>query len=92
MKSIIACATLLSFCFCVLTGFAARQAHAGEYYIYRDSNGVLVISNNKPPPDSKNIKQQSLPDLLETENPQVQGSLETQPNGNTPNSKPSDNK
>ena len=92
MKSINARSTLLGFCLYILIGFLATEVQSGEYYIYRDSNGVLVISNQKPPPDSKIIKQQSLPDLLETENPQVQGSLETQPNGNTPNSKPSNNK
>ena len=92
MKSINARSTLLGFCLYILIGFLATEVQSGDYYIYRDPNGVLVISNKKPPPGSKIIKQQSLPDLLETKNPQVQDSLETQPNGNTPNSKPPNNK
>jgi hypothetical protein len=92
MKSINLCSILLGFCLYMLIGFMATEVQAGEYYIYRDSKGVLVISNQKPPPGSQIIKQQSLSDLAESENPQVQDSLETQPNGNTPNSKPSNNK
>jgi hypothetical protein len=68
------------------------MGQAEEYYTYRDSAAKLVISNQKPPPDSKIIKQQSLSDLAESENPQVQTGSTTQPNGNTPNSKPSNNK
>ena len=75
--------------FVTFTG--APAIHSGEYYIYRDIKGVLVISNQKPPPGSKIIKQQSLPDLAESDNPQVQDGFETQPNGK-PYSKPSPNK
>jgi hypothetical protein len=92
MKSIIARATLVAVCICLLAGFTATRLHAGEYYIYQDSKGRLIISNQKPPPGSKIIKQQTLPDLAESENPQVQDGFETQPNGKTPNSKPSNNK
>ena len=92
MKSINARSTLLGFCLYILIGFLATEVQSGEYYIYRDSAGKLVISNQKPPPGSKIIKQQSIPDLAATENPQVQEGFETQPNGNTPNSKPSNNK
>ena len=92
MKSINARSILLGFCFYMLIGFVATEVLSGEYYIYRDSNGVLVISNKKPPPGSKIIKQQSLSDLAESENPQVRDGSTTQPNGNTPNSKPSNNK
>jgi len=87
-----ACSILLGLCLYILIGFVATEVLSGEYYIYRDSNGVLVISNKKPPPGSKIIKQQSLSDLAESENPQVQTGSTTQPNGNTPNSKPSNNK
>ena len=45
MKRIIARVTLLGCCFYVFIGFVATQGYAGEYYIYRDSKGVLVISN-----------------------------------------------
>ena len=75
--------------FVTFTGVPA--IHSGEYYIYRDIKGVLVISNQKPPPGSKIIKQQSLPDLQDGETVQVQDGIETQPNGK-PYSKPSTNK
>ena len=91
MKSINLCSILLGFCLYMLIGFVATASQAGEYYIYRDSKGVLVISNQKPPPGSKIIKQQSLPELAESDNSQVQDGFETQPNGK-PNSKPSTNK
>ena len=91
MKSINLCSILLGFCLYMLIGFVATEAQAGEYYIYRDSNGGLVISNQKPPPGSKIIKQQSLPDLAESDNPQVPNGFETQPNGK-PHSNPSTNK
>jgi hypothetical protein len=87
-----ACSILLGLCLYILIGFVATEVLSGEYYIYRDSNGVLVISNKKPPPGSKIIKQQSLSDLAESENPQVQTGSTTQPSGKTPNSKPSNNK
>jgi len=44
-----------------LTGVPATES--AEYYIYRHPDGRLVLSNQKPPPGSKIIKQQSLPDL-----------------------------
>ena len=69
MKSIIARATLLGFCFYLLIGFVDKQAHGGEYYIYRDSKGELVLSNQKPPPGSNIIKQQIVPDSADTETP-----------------------
>jgi hypothetical protein len=53
------------------------QAQAGNYYIYQTPNGALVISNQKPPPGSKIIKQLNLP-----EDPQAQEPGKTQPNGN----------
>jgi len=68
MKSIVVGPTLLALCFYLLAGLMAKQAHAGEYYIYRDANRGLVISNQKPPPGSKIIKQQSLPDTSRRRN------------------------
>jgi hypothetical protein len=67
-----ACSILLGFCLYMLIGFVATEVLSGEYYIYRDSNGVLVISNQKPPPGSKIIKQQTLPDTAEGETTLVQ--------------------
>jgi len=92
MKSIIARATLVAVCICLLAGFTVTRLHAGEYYIYQDSMGGLVISNKEPPPGSKIIKQKTLPDLADAESPQVQEGVESPPNGKTPNSNPSTNK
>jgi hypothetical protein len=66
------CSILLGLCPYILIGFVATEVLSGEYYIYRDSNGVLVISNQKPPPGSKIIKQQTLPDTAEGETTLVQ--------------------
>ena len=91
MKSIVVRPILLASCLYLLTGLTATQAYSGEYFIYQDPKGGLVISNQKPLPGSKIIKQQSLPDLAESETPQLQDGFETQPNGK-PYSKPSTNK
>ena len=72
MKSIVVRPILLASCLYLLTGLTATQAYSGEYFIYQDSNGVLVISNKKPPPGSKIIKQQTLPDTAEGETTLVQ--------------------
>jgi len=71
----------------VFIGFVATQGYAGEYYIYRDSKGVLVISNQKPPPGSKIIKQQTLFDTAEGETTLVQDGNEMRPNA-TPSKPP----
>jgi hypothetical protein len=84
MKSV-AGPTLLALCFYMLVGFTAMKAHASEYFIYYDSKGGLVVSNQKPPPDSKIIKQQTLPDTAEGETVQ-EGN--PQPNQNPNPSKP----
>jgi len=79
----------LAFCFALFLGLAVvTQGQAEEYYIYQDPNGELVISNKQPPPGSKIIKQQNLPEVLqaqERENPQPKGQTEGPP-------KPSKNK
>jgi len=41
---------------------AARQAEAGDYYIYQQPDGKLVLSNNPPPEGSKIIKKQTMPE------------------------------
>ena len=63
-------AKALVFCFFVFTGLSTTRAQAGEYYIYQDANGKLVISNKEPPPGSKIIKQQNLPDVSENQTAQ----------------------
>jgi K+-transporting ATPase c subunit len=89
MKSIIARATLVAVCICLLVGFTATRLHAGEYFIYQDAKGRLIISNQKPLPGSKIIKQQTLPDTAEGETTLVQDGNETRPNGDATPSKPS---
>src|SRR5215470_5441952 len=90
-RRFIARTTLVAACICLLVGFTATRLHAGEYFIYQDAKGRLIISNQKPPPGSKIIKQQTLPDLADVETAQVQDAFETQPNGE-PYSKPPTNK
>jgi hypothetical protein len=41
------------------------HAYAGDYYIYQDRNGSLVLSNNAPPPDNKIIKKESLSEVTD---------------------------
>lgn len=41
-------------------------ALAADYFTYYDPAGKLVISNKEPPPGSKIIKKQDLPDDAET--------------------------
>ena len=54
----------LVFSFAWLVGVAAvRDGCAGDYYTYQDPNGNLVISNNAPPPGSKILKQETLPEV-----------------------------
>ena len=42
-----------------------RLGYAGEYYIYQDSNGKLVISNYAPPPGSNVIKKETLSEVTD---------------------------
>jgi hypothetical protein len=85
VKSINARAALISF----LLGLAVTaQAQAEDYYVYQTPNGALVISNQKPPPGSKIIKQLNLP-----EDPQAEEPVKPQPNGQPESSpKPSKDK
>jgi len=62
----------IAFCFSLFFGFFMRaQGWAEEYYVYRDANGKLVISNQQPPPGSTIIKQQNLPETFDNEVPRV---------------------
>ena len=84
----------LAFCFALFLGLAVvTQGQAEEYYHYQGPNGELVISNKQPPPGSKIIKQQNLPEVTDDEVPQAQEPSKTQPNGQTECSpKPSQDK
>jgi hypothetical protein len=42
-----------------------RPGYPGDYYIYQDPNGKLVISNNAPPPGSKILKKEILSEVTE---------------------------
>ena len=67
MKSINARTTLklvLSFSWLIALA-VVRPGYAGDYYIYQDPNGKLVISNNAPPPGSKIIKKETLPEVTD---------------------------
>jgi len=84
----------LAFSFALFLGLAvATPGQAEEYYIYQDPNGELVISNKQPPPGSKIIKQQNLPEVTDSQVPQGQQRNNPQPNGQTEGSpKPSKTK
>jgi hypothetical protein len=84
VKRISARAANLIFLFLGLGG--AIRAQAEDYYVYQTPNDALVISNQKPPPGSKIIKQLDLP-----EDPQAQEPGKPQPNGQT-DSSPAKNK
>jgi hypothetical protein len=73
-------------------GFTATRLHAGEYFIYQDAKGWLVISNKKPPAGSKIIKQQNMPDLADSETPQLEERNETSSNGDAKTPKPTQNR
>src|ERR1041385_2866428 len=45
-----------------LVSLSAWQAQAGDYYIYQQPDGKLVLSNNPPPEGSKIIKKQNMPE------------------------------
>jgi hypothetical protein len=69
VRDLIARMTLIcAFCFYLFLGLALpAHGQAGEYYIYQDPNGKLVISNRQPPPGSKIIKQQNLPEEIDSQ-------------------------
>src|SRR5262245_53932501 len=67
MKGINAATTLklvLSFSW-FITLLVVRQAYAGDYYIYQDANGKLIISNNAPPKGSNIIKRETLAEVTD---------------------------
>lgn len=69
MKSINARTTLkliLSFSWFIALALA-QSGYAGEYYIYHDSNGKLVISNYAPPQGSNVIKKEILSEVTDQE-------------------------
>ena len=65
MRSISAPATLkVIFSLCWFIAFAMiENSDAGDYFIYQDPKGNLVISNNEPPAGSKIIKREALSEV-----------------------------
>ena len=41
------------------------HVYGGDYYVYQDRNGKLVISNNAPPPSSKILKKETLSEVTD---------------------------
>jgi hypothetical protein len=84
----------LAFCFALFLGLAVvTQGQAEEYYIYQGPNGELFISNKQPPPGSKIIKQQNMPEVTDSQVPQSRQRNNPQPNRQTEGPpKPSKNK
>jgi hypothetical protein len=91
VKSINARAALIS----LLLGLAPiTQAQSeDDYYIYRDPDGKLTISNKEPPPGSRIIKRHSWHEATDSEISPSQRPKNPQPNGPTESSpKPFENK
>jgi hypothetical protein len=51
---------LIVYLCCFVGAAAVGRAHAGDYYIFQEPNGQLVISNSAPPAGSKVIKKETL--------------------------------
>jgi hypothetical protein len=67
MKSINACRTLkqaLSFSWLIVLALVS-PGYTGDYYIYNDPNGQLVLSNYAPPQGSQVIKKETLAEVTE---------------------------
>ena len=54
--------------------FLTAHAQAEEHYIYKDPQGGLVISNQKPPAGSTVLRKLDLPEFREAQMQQVQES------------------
>jgi hypothetical protein len=60
----------LAFCLALFLGLAVvTPGQAEDYYIYRDPDGKLAISNKEPPPGSKIIKRHNWPEATDSEVP-----------------------
>ena len=75
----------------LLVSLPLQQGTAAEYYIYRDSKGGLVISNQKPPPGSQIIRQRDLPEANDSQVPQTNAGNNVQSNGGIEGSPKSSN-
>jgi hypothetical protein len=78
----------LAFCLALFLGLAAvTPGLAEDYYIYRDPDGKLAISNKEPPAGSQIIRQHSWPEATDSEVPQSQESGKPPPEGSPKPSK-----
>jgi hypothetical protein len=90
VKGINARAALIS----LFLGLAVvTSGYAGDYYIYRDPDGKLAISNKEPPSGSKVIRRHSWPEATDTDASQTELPISPAPNVQTESSpKPSKTK
>ena len=59
----------------------AAQVQAEDHYIYKDTQGKLVLSNQQPPPGSNVIRKIDLPEYQDTQMQQVQESASARSTG-----------
>ena len=75
--------TRIGLVFCLYLFFAlafVAQGQAEEFFIYKDSQGNLVISNKPPPHGSSVLKKHDLPETPGPEVSQPQQGVAPQPN------------
>src|ERR1043165_7019709 len=58
---------LIAFSFLCFIAASNLRAEAGDYYVYRDASGRVVLSNNTPPASGKTIKKEMLPEVSDKE-------------------------
>jgi hypothetical protein len=59
----------------------ASHGQAEEHFIYKDAQGRLVISNQRPPPGSYVLRKFDLPEFREAQMQPLQESSSTQSTG-----------
>jgi hypothetical protein len=59
----------------------ATQVQAEHHYIYKDTQGKLVISNKQPPPGSNVLRKLDLPEYRDTQMQQVQENADMRSTG-----------
>ena len=72
--------------------FLTTHGQAEEHYIYKDPQGRLVISNQKPPAGSTILRKLDLPEFREAQMQQVQESSSTRSTGKLEGSPKQDQK
>jgi len=58
---------LIAFSFLCFIAASNLRAEAGDYYVFRDASGRVVLSNNPPPASGKTIKKETLPEVSDKE-------------------------